>query len=1235
MADMVDYTHLHVHSEYSLLDGIASASRLVNTCQELGQTALAITDHGVMFGVVGFYKAAKAAGINPILGCEAYVARNSRHDRTSGRQSQSYHLTLLAKNNTGYGNLMKLVSLAQLEGFYYRPRLDRELLEKYHEGLIVLSGCPSAEVARKIQEGDDAAARATVAWYRDIFGPENYFIEIQEHDIAEHRDLTRKLVALSQEFDLKLVATNDVHYARPDDAYAQEILLCIQTNTTVNDPNRMKYGETFYMKSGDEMARLFPEFPQALQNTQLIAEMCDIKIEFGKYHLPIFEVPTGDTPDTYLRKLCEKGLERHYSTVTPDLQTRLDHELNIIHQMGFDTYFLIVWDLTRFARENGIWWNVRGSAAGALVAYTLGITILDPLSHGLIFERFLNPGRVTMPDIDLDFPDDQRDKMIQYTMHKYGSDKVAQIITFGTMGARAALRDAGRALDLPLPEVDKVTRLVPAVPGKPVTLSNVLDPSHEFFVREFKEIYEEKDYIHKLIDTAQQLEGVARHASTHAAGVVVTDIPIVEYCPLHRPTRGEGNALPVTQFPMEIVESIGLLKIDFLGLATLTIMRRAAELIEKYHGAKLTLETIPVNDGDIFKLLSRGDVTGIFQVEGAGMRRVLIEMQPTTFEDIIAVISLYRPGPLEYIPTYINRKHGREPVTYRHPMLEPILKETYGIIVYQEQIIHIASQLAGYSPGEADTIRKAVSKKKREDLIKHREKFVTGALARNISQEVSEGIFDDIEYFARYGFNKAHAADYAVITCQTAYLKAHYPVEYMTAMLSVERGDTAKLAQAIADCYRMGVAVRQPDVNVSQLDFTIEEQDGKRAIRFGMAAVKNVGDGAVQAILDARGIIPFANLDDFCQRVDLRQVNRRGLECLIKVGAFDGFGRRPQILAVVERMLAYSGQKHQAASLGQMSLFDLGDGNQTHVSTFDPLPAGEDIPYKEQLMWEKELLGLYVSQHPLYGLTESLEERVTALCGDIAEEMAGQLVTVAGMISGIRTITTRKGDLMAFVQIEDLQGNLEVTVFPRIYEENRELWREDNLVIIRGKVDVRQGKVSVLCDSIEEYKVEDGRVKVDPKLAMKATSSLSVQEDTIPFIPAPTPHKPAEPVKEIAASQGEGSATDETSEKRDDPGVPAMVTVSVPRSGDERMDIQRLSEIYNLLQQYPGNDRFSMVVPMGEQMVEIAFPNNRVGYNIRLKTLLQEIVGSENVYVQRQAEPEPLWKQRRSNGHAA
>jgi DNA polymerase-3 subunit alpha len=1062
---MMSFVHLHVHSEYSVLDGLSHVGQIVDRAQELGQPAIALTDHGVMYGVIDFFNAAKKAGIKPIIGMEGYLARRSRFDRDPNKDKSPYHLLLLAQNDVGYQNLLKLASIAQLEGFYYRPRVDKEALAQYNAGLLVTTGCGAAELPRCLADGQLDRAREAMKWYVDVFGRERFFVELQMHDgFKELPTINRQLLQLAREFGLRAIATNDAHYIRPEDAPAQDMMICIGTGSLVSQADRMRMTDnSYYLKSADEMLAMFGEIPEVVTTTLDVAEMCSVDLSPKGYHLPVFELPPGVTPDQELRRMCEAGLAQRYGDQAndPEIRHRLNYELDVIHQMGFDTYFLIVADLTRYAHEQDIWWNIRGSGASSIVAYTCGITNLDPLPHHLIFERFLNPGRISMPDIDMDFPDDRRAEMINYAVNKYGKDKVAQIITFGTLGARAAIRDVGRALDVPLPDVDRIAKLIPNIPGKPVKLSEALND-----IAEFKQAYDSADYVKKLIDTAITVEGTVRNVGTHAAGVVISDKPLVEYTPLHRPTKADENGPleSITQFEMGVVDAIGLLKVDFLGLSTLTIMRKACDLIKQHHGVELNLNTIPTNDREAFALMSRGDVLGVFQVEGGGMRRMLMDMRPTKFEHIVAGISLFRPGPMEYIPTYIKRMHGEEPIEYKHPKLELILAETYGIIVYQEQIIQIAVQLAGYKPGEADEIRKAVGKKIKEKIEAHRAKFIKGSVKNGIDQSVAAAVYDDIEYFARYGFNKAHAADYAVMTCQTAYLKAHYPVEYMTALMTVEQS-VEKIGLLILECRRLGIDVLRPDVNRSDLDFTIETRpDGRRAIRFGMASIKSVGEGPVRTIVGARADgEPFARLEDFCRRVDLRQVNRRALEALIKVGAFEDFGHRAQMLLVLDRMIGLSNSSHRAQDVGQMMLF--GASGPGSPETIGALPKVEDATLREKLEWEKELIGAHVSEHPIAKAIAELQSELTHLSNDLTEETDQQKAVMIGMVVSVRTTQTKKGDAMGFVLLEDVQGTFECVCFPRTWKQTQALWQKDKIVMVRGTIDGKGKSPKILLDS--------------------------------------------------------------------------------------------------------------------------------------------------------------------------
>jgi DNA polymerase-3 subunit alpha len=1059
----MSFVHLHVHSEYSLLDGYSKIKKLVKRAKEMGMPAVALTDHGTMFGVIEFFNAAQAAGIKPIIGLEAYMASRGMSDRESKLDKQSSHLLLLAENQKGYQNLLKIASAAQLDGFYYFPRIDHEFLAAHSEGLIATSGCMAAEIPRALREGDLEKAKAQMDWYYQVFGPERFYIELQEHDIPELRNINRGLLEMGPRYNGRFVATNDVHYVDAEDYRYQDILLAIQTGTLLSDPNRMRMTDrSYYLRSAQEMATLFSEVPQALSNTIEVAERCSVDLSSPGYHLPMFDVPEGYTTGSYLRKLCEDGLHRRYGARarSPEVRERLEYELKVIHDMGFDAYFLIVWDLCRHAKEVDIWYNARGSAAGSLVAYTLDITLVEPLEHGLIFERFLNPGRVSMPDIDLDFQDDMRAKMMEYCAQKYGDDKVAQIITFGTLGARAAIRDVGRVMDIPLSEVDRVSKLVPNIPGKPVGIHEALEE-----VPEFKAVYEEAQYLRDLIDTASHMEGVVRNAGTHAAGVVITDNPVIDYVPLHRPTSGseESPIKTVTQFEMSVVDSLGLLKVDFLGLITLTIMARACRLIQERHGIHFNLDNIPVDDPESFEFIGHGHTAGVFQLEGTGMTRYLTQMKPKNLANIIAMVALYRPGPLDFIPSYIRRMHGEEEVSYRHPALEPIFKETFGIPIYQEQIMFAAVELAGYTASESDDLRKAIAKKKIESLNKHRAKFIAGASERGIPAETAQGIFSDWENFARYGFNKSHAADYGIIAVQTAYLKTHYTLEYMTALLSAEKNNTDKVAFYVADCRSMGLEVLPPDVNTSGWDFSIEDRpDGTSAIRFGLGAIKNVGQAPVELIMQARSEGKFKDLTDFARRVDLRQVGKRSLEALTKVGSLDNFGPRRALLQALDQILAISTSHFKAALTGQMSFFGSVEGIEEDIV----LPVVYALDQREQLEWERELLGLYVSDHPLTPYLAILKKKTTHFSGQLREAHHKDKVTVAGMITRFRNHQTKSGKAMGFVTLEDIQGNLEIVMFPRTWEQFNDLIAMDQVLIVEGKLDSEGSDPKILADSI-------------------------------------------------------------------------------------------------------------------------------------------------------------------------
>ncbi len=1063
----MSFVHLHVHTEYSLLDGFSNIQRLVERAHEMEMPAIAITDHGTMFGTIEFYTAATQTGIKPIIGLEAYMAARTIKEHEPQEDKKSSHVLLLAENATGYQNLLKLASIAQLEGFYYFPRIDHDLLAQHAEGLICTSGCMSAEIPRLLKQGQLEQADKLLGWYYDIFGKDNFFLELQNHGIPELPAVNQGLFELGRRHNSRYVATNDVHYIERSDSRLQDILLAIQTGSLLSDPRRMRMtDDTYYLRSPQEMQALFAETPEAISNTLLIAERCNLDLGFKGYHLPQFEVPGGQSAETYLRQLCEAGLTHRYGDGASDpvVRQRLDYELQVIHKMGFDTYFLIVWDLCRYAREQSIWYNARGSGNGSIVAYCLDITLVEPIHHGLIFERFLNPGRISMPDIDLDFRDDCRAEVLEYAANKYGNDRVAQIITFGTLGARAAIRDVGRVMDIPLSEVDRVAKVIPAIAGKPVTLREALKD-----IPELKEMHDSEAYLRELIDTAADMEGVVRNAGTHAAGVVIADRTLSDYLPLHRPTGAAAAEVSpiktVTQYEMGVLDALGLLKVDFLGLATLTIMARACDLIQKRHGITFDLDTIPTDDPATYTLLGNGETAGVFQVEGSGMRRYIMQMKPQTIEHVIAMVALYRPGPMEYIPAYLRRMHGEEAIQYRHPLLEPIFKETYGIPVYQEQLMFAAMQLAGYTPPESDDLRKAISKKIKDKLLKHKQKFVHGAVERGIEEETAAAIFDDWEEFARYGFNKSHAADYGIIAVETGYLKVHYPEEYMTALLSVTQNETDRVALYVADCRRMGISVEPPSVNVSGWDFTIEDcPDGKSSIRFGLGAVKNVGHGPVEAILKARENGAFTDLNDFARRVDLRSVGKRTLESLIKVGALDDFGPRSAMLLVLDQILSISSSHFRASDAGQMSMF----GGYSGISDAIVLPEGSlEANPREILEWERELIGLYVSAHPLTPIMDALAQVVTHFSAQLPEAAPGEKVCVAGMVARVRPHLTKTGKNMGFVTLEDLQGNIELVVFPRTWEQTWQTFEVGSVILVEGKVDAQGGDPKVLVDTVK------------------------------------------------------------------------------------------------------------------------------------------------------------------------
>lgn len=1068
----MEFTHLHVHTEYSLLDGSSKIKEITSRAKELGMKSLAITDHGVMYGVIDFYKAAKEVGIKPILGCEVYVAPGSRFDKQPGEsESRYYHLVLLAENNTGYKNLMKIVSRGFTEGFYYKPRVDYEVLEQFHEGIIALSACLAGEVQRYLARGMYEAGCEAAKRYEGIFGKGNFFLELQDHGIPEQKYVNPQLIRMSQELGIDLVCTNDVHYTYAQDADAHDILLCIQTGKKVTDENRMRYdGGQYYLKSPEEMAELFPYAPQALENTCKIAERCNVEIEFGVTKVPHFEVPQGFDSWTYLNHLCNEGMKRRYPDADEEKKKRLEYELSVIHKMGYVDYFLIVWDYINYAKTHGIAVGPgRGSAAGSIVSYCLGITDIDPIKYSLIFERFLNPERVSMPDIDVDFCYERRQEVIDYVVEKYGKDCVVQIVTFGTMAARAVIKDVGRVLDLPYAMVDNIAKMVPREIG--ITIDKAIQENPDL-----RNAYENDAQVHDLIDKSKRLEGLPRHASMHAAGVLISQKAVDEYVPV---ATGADGAV-VAQFVMTTLEELGLLKMDFLGLRTLTVIQDAEKLARKKN-PEFLIDNINYEDKNVYDMISTGKCEGIFQLESAGMKNFMKELKPQSIEDLIAGISLYRPGPMDFIPQYIKGKNNPGDITYDCPMLEPILKPTYGCIVYQEQVMQIVRDLAGYSLGRSDLVRRAMSKKKTSVMEKERQNFiygnpeenVPGCISNGIDEKTANKIYDDMIDFAKYAFNKSHAACYAVVAYQTAYLKTYYPVEFMAALMTSVVDNTDKVAGYIYACRQMNIQMLPPDVNTSDMEFSVEDN----AIRFGLSAVKSLGRPTIKAIIDERSKSRFTSMQDFISRL-YTDLNKRTLENLIKSGAFDTFGNnRRQMMSVYARMLDNEAKQGKDAISGQMSLFDLVD--ESEKSQFEiKMPDVSEYTKEDILAFEKEVLGVYVSGHPLDEYAAMWKKHISAMSTDFElDDETGEpkvkvdsKATIGGMIMAKSVKPTKTGQLMAYLTIEDLVGTVEVIVFPRTFSTYRNIIEGTDKLFITGRVNANADEnAKLICESVVPF----------------------------------------------------------------------------------------------------------------------------------------------------------------------
>ncbi len=1166
-----DFAHLHVHTEYSLLDGFSRTEKLVQQAKALGMQHLAITDHGAMYGAIEFYKACKAGRINPIIGIEAYLT-GDMHDHSKRFSDDYHHLLLLAKNNTGYYNLLKLTTIANTEGWHLRPRIDKKVLEKYAGGLIVTSSCLSGEIPKTLLKEKQDEAYKMARWYQDVFGPENFYLEIQEHhgtfedgQPSPQGHLNQLLYRMHKDLQIEMVATNDLHYVDAHDAASHDVLLCVQTGKQFDSPKRMKFdSHEYYLKSPEEMARLFPDLPEALMNSVGIAEQCSVDPLAYKAQLPNYTIPPEyNSQEELLRAQCFKGVKEHFGEMTESIQKQLDYEINLIAQKGFVPYFLIEWDFVNYARSRGIRCSARGSAAGSLMAYTLGITNVDPLRYQLPFERFFNPERADMPDIDMDFPDDRRDEVISYVTHKYGEDSVAQMVTFNTMAAKASVKDVARVMGEQ--EVgDRITRLIPT--GPKVTLQGSLES-----VKELNDLHKESRVAQQIIDQALKLEGAVRTTGVHAAGVIIANESLEHFVPLQLRDPRDASKGRITQYEQEHLEELGLIKFDFLGLSNLTILDNALKYIQQSRGEDIVLEKIPLDPVPVddeqnakrqkaFDLLASGETTGIFQLEGTKMTEYIKQLKPSRIEDIMAMIALYRPGPMESIPDFIDAKHGRKKVTYLDPRLEEWLNESYGVIVYQDQVLFIAVGLAGFSWGKANKFRKVLSKKIVREVQGYRADFVQGCIKNGVRKEIAEDLFTLIEPFGGYGFNKAHAASYAVVAFYTAYLKANYTAEFMAATMTTEASDARKVANAIAECKRMSVEVLGPDVSQSDRGFTVENG----GVRFGLLAIKGIGEGPIGEIVRARNDGgPFKSLADFCTRVDPKFVGKGAIETLMKAGAMDSLadGQRHQLLDGVERAMQFGKSERMAKERGMVSLF--GDMEEiTNAFEFTLNSNAGEISRKQLLAWEKELIGVYISKHPLTYVSDLLKERVTHHTAQITEELERQKVVVGGTITEARRITTRKGDTMCVVQLEDMYGSIGVTVFPRIYEETAELWAEDTVIIVNGEVQVRRDEPGILCNSVEQ---------------------LNAIEE------------------EINRKQ-------------------YQIWITLQLSGSDEKSISndkmRVMDIYNCIRDQPGRDHYEILVANGEWQALLTPKDNTMHYSDTLHQKLEEVLqGLGNVEV--------------------
>ena len=1203
------FTHLHTHTEYSMLDGISRIPALVNRTRELGMDAMSITDHGTLYGVVDFYSECKEAGIKPIIGCELYVAHGSRRDRASGERNAYNHLVLIAKDNTGYRNLLQLVTRSNLEGFHYKPRIDKELMEQYRQGLICLSGCPSAEVPKLLAAGNYDAAKQQVGWYREIFG-ENYFLELQQHaHIEQLPRINDGLLRLHRETRIPLLVTNDAHYVHQSDYQYQDVYICIQTGTNVLDDKRLRMEDSsYYIKSPAEMAALFPDYPQAVDITGEVAQQCNVSLGFGQMHLPRYPTPNDEDADSYLRRICWDGFNQRYGHNNDAARARMEYELEVVRQTSFANYFLVVWDIISFVRRQQILFGVRGSAAASVVLYCLGITDIDPLAYNLVFERFLNFERKEMPDIDMDFQDDRRDEVLRYVIDRYGSDRVAQIITFGTMGAKAALRDVGRGLGMSYGDVDRIARMVPAK-SRTIADAMVANP-------ELEQTYRSDAAIQQLVDNAQALEGIVHHVSTHAAGVLICDEPLVDTVPLQRPARGDENSpVMMTQYSMDPVAKLGLLKMDFLGLTNLTILDRTIKLLDEERGIRIDLSRLRLDDPETYELLGTGNTTDLFQLESAGMQRYIRELKPSNLGDIAAMIALYRPGPMEHIDRFIRSKHGREQVSYPHPSMQELLDETYGVIVYQDQVLHVLQNFAGYSLGEADTVRKAMGKKIPELMAEERQRFISGAVRQGYAEHMGAEIFSLIEPFAGYAFNKAHSVSYGLISYWTAYFKTHHPLEYMASVLNCRLDHGDRYVASINECNRMGIGIRLPDINSSGVDYTTDKTGGRtdNALRVGLAAVKSVGEGGVKPIVAERAAKgPYASIADFCRRVDVSGLNRRTLEALARAGAFDDLAPRAVVVGGLDRIWNLAQQETRNRNSGQFGMFGEELDSSAGGALLELDTAQPDYTDQEKAEMEREYLGFAVSYDPLRALAAANPADAYNYIDQLDEDMLSGTVTLLGHITGVAERYTRDNRKFLRVDLALVGGTVETMVWPDSLEKTALVWQPGNTARVTGRLQIRGDGYSLACYDAQEYRLPDL-----PDSAAAAPASEPPPSTAPTATPSPPPARPAR------GNGGNGNGT----RNRAEPAAPRPANGNGPGNGngngshagmlikmaetdDADDDRYRLRQAVRVMLEYTGDDKVYLELNLKEgRRVLMEIPTISTGACDELQQRLLELLG--------------------------